>query len=80
MVVIPGYVLKGQNVASPVFKWSEFVSRGIDIVVLDMPIFDATKYQYRKTSNEPYKRIDVLYGRTGKKTNFRKAATRSCNC
>lgn len=26
-------------------EWSEFIERGIDIVVLDMPILDTTKYQ-----------------------------------
>ncbi|MYL43948.1 recombinase family protein [Virgibacillus salexigens] len=26
-------------------EWNEFISRGIDIVVIDMPILDTTKYQ-----------------------------------
>jgi DNA invertase Pin-like site-specific DNA recombinase len=26
-------------------EWNEFINRGIDIVVLDMPILDTTKYQ-----------------------------------
>ncbi|UOQ50515.1 helix-turn-helix domain-containing protein [Gracilibacillus caseinilyticus] len=45
MVVFAELDRLGRNKDDIDREWNEFIKRGIDIVVLDMPILDTTKYQ-----------------------------------